>query len=517
VAGPAAPEARERGNRSAWIFLVLAIVVTVACIGSMLFVIATPRASTSPNPTIQPAFPLPSTGRSGAAAGGRTQDQPNIVMIVTDDMRTDELADMPNVRRLLVRRGTWFTQGISPHPMCCPARAEMNTGEYAQNNGVHHNEGEWGGFKSLTDPANNIGAWLQNAGYFTAFVGKYLNGYRDSDVIPGWNIWEAATANVYRYHEVTYSGVGTIKGYVAHTTTRYTEAAIDAGHKSGRPFYVVSNYLAPHAQMGPHGKNSLPVPEPRYRHACDTLAPPMANDPAWQRPITNGLPSLMATPDRDAMANVVEARHRACALKSVDDGVGRIVKRLEKDGELADTEIVFVSDNGFNMGEDQLHGKNLITDKSLQVPMIIRGPGFPAGLRTDRLASLVDLPATYLDLAGGPASRPQDGVSLLKVLGDQPVRDTLLVQTGDSVDDSSPGFAMRGVTTARYLYGIDPSNPDQGVLFDRVADPHALVNFFDDPRYAGVRAELQRRLDVLKTCSGPDCNQVFGPEPEPGR
>lgn len=493
--------------------------MTVAAIGSMLFAIASPHTSTPPpNRPVQPAFPLPSQGSSGTSAtanGGRTQSQPNIVLIVTDDMRTDELADMPNVRRLILNQGTWFTSGISPHPMCCPARAEMTTGEYAQNNGVHHNEGQWGGFQALQDPSDNIGAWLQNAGYFTAFIGKYLNGYRDGEVIPGWNIWEAATANVYRYHKVTYSGVGTIHGYVAHTTTRYTEAAIDAGHASGKPFYVVGNYLAPHAQMGPHGNNSLPVPEAKYLHACDDLVPPMAADPSWQQPVVNGLPTIMQTPDRGANANVVEARHRACALKSVDDGVKRIVNRLKKDGELADTDIVFVSDNGFNMGEDELHGKNLITDKSLQVPIIIRGPGFPAGLRTDKPASLVDLPATYLDLAGATPGRPQDGVSLLKVLGPQPVRDTLLVQTGDAVDDSTPGFAMRGVTTARYLYGVDPSHLDQGVLFDRVADPHEQVNYFDDPAYAGVKAELQRRLDVLETCSGADCNQVFGPDPLP--
>lgn len=517
MASPGAQDGQQRWSVAgkAWPYLVAAVVVTVACVGVLAFVVASPQRGRTAEPRF-PVSPVPTTSTVAKPPPGMRGHQPNIVMIVTDDMRTDELPYMRNVMRLLVDRGTTFSKAISPHPLCCPARAELTTGEYAQNNGVHHNGGPYGGFPALIHPGDNIGSWLQQAGYFTGFVGKYLNEYKGNRRIPGWNIWHAAIGNVYRYHRVTYDGVGDIEGYAAHTTTRYTNMAIDAGHASGRPFYVVANYLAPHDQIGPHGSAQLPVPEAKYRHACDTIRPAVLGDPAFHVPVVGGLPSLMPLDRRPPSFNVKEARRRICSLLSVDDGVGAIVRNLRQKGELADTDIVFVSDNGYDMGEHLLHGKNLITDESLQVPIVIRGPHFPAGVRTDRPASLVDLPATYLQLSGATAGRTQDGVSLLRVLkAKKALRDTLLVQTGDDVKDSSPGFAMRGVTTGRYLYGIDPSHPDVGLLFDRKVDPYALINFFADPRYADVRAALQHRLEALMPCSGKDCNRVFGRLPEP--
>ena len=90
-----------------------------------------------------PSSSAPGAAAEAAAAPGR----PNVVLILTDDMRADELRYLPKTRRLLVRRGVRFTNAISPHPMCCPARAELVSGQYAQNNGVRHNTGRWGGAK----------------------------------------------------------------------------------------------------------------------------------------------------------------------------------------------------------------------------------------------------------------------------------------------------------------------------------------------------------------------------------
>ncbi|GAB4008308.1 sulfatase-like hydrolase/transferase [Nocardioides ultimimeridianus] len=489
------------------ILAVVAILLTAAA--ATLVVLLSPPRHVAPSPTPgvlhqPPLVPSPAVHTK----------QHNIVMIVTDDMRTDELAYLPHVQRLIVDRGVWFTRAISPHPMCCPARAELTTGEYAQNNGVHHNTGPYGGFPSLIDPDDNLGAWLQGAGYYTAFVGKYLNSYTGQERIRGWNMWKAAVHDVYDYHAVRYYGGHVIHGYVAGTTTRFTDRAIRAGHDSGRPFYVVSNYLAPHDAVDASGF-SLPVPAPAYQHACDSLQPGYLNDPAFLTRTVNGLPASMWSKILPASDYVTESRARICALRSVDDGVARIVRTLRRTHELADTDIVFVSDNGFNLGEHRLHGKNWITDESLQVPIVATGPDFPSGTESAVPVSLVDLPATYLQIAGGYAGRPQDGLSLLDILRSPPLRDTLLVQTGDAVDDSSPGFAYRGVTTNRYLYAVNPSEPTSGLLFDRRLDPHGLVNVFNDPRYAEIRTALQGRLDQLSTCSGADCNQVFGPLPEP--
>ncbi|HJQ06528.1 MAG TPA: sulfatase-like hydrolase/transferase [Nocardioides sp.] len=504
---------RRRADISTrWLLRVLVAILLVAVAG-VVIVLASPEQHTPGAPGAHPSVPAPpaSISPSPAVAGKKH----NIVMIVTDDMRTDELAYLPHVQQLLVDRGVWFTKAISPHPLCCPARAELTTGEYAQNNGVHHNEGPYGGFPSLIDPNDNLGLWLQGAGYYTAFVGKYLNSYVGQERISGWDMWKPAVRHVYTYDAVRYYHGPLIHGYVASTTTRFTNRAIRAGHRSGRPFYVVSNYLAPHDTVW-GSTISLPVPAPKYAHACDSLQPGFLQNPAFLKATVNGLPAGMSSPVLATDHYVAESRTRICALRSVDDGVAKIVRTLERTGELADTDIVFLSDNGFNLGEHQLNGKNWITDESLDVPIVVTGPDFPSGVESQVPVNLVDIPATYLQIAGAYAGRPQDGLSLLDLLhASKPLRDTMLVQTGDDVDDTTPGFAFRGVTTTRYLYAVNPSDPSSGLLFDRRVDPDGLTNVFTDPRYLEVRTALQARLDILSTCSGSNCNQVFGPLPQP--
>ena len=210
------------------------------------------------------------------------------------------------------------------------------------------------------------------------------------------------------------------------------------------------------------------------------------------------------------------ARARARALRSVDDAVARTIARLRETGELRHTYVVFASDNGYQIGEHRLSGKNLPFDESFDVPLVIRGPGIPAGKRINEPVTLVDLAATFLDWAGGvPAGRPLDGLSLREI-GDRHPRDTLLVQIGDSADDSTDGWKYRGVTTRRYLFAVHAGDPAVGILFDRQRDPHATVNQFNRRAYAKIRGELLQRTRELVACSGRDeCNQEFGPLPGP--
>src|SRR5690349_8668226 len=131
--------------------------------------------------------------------GAAQETRPNLVFVLTDDMRDDDLDHMPITRGLLADQGMEFTDAISPHPLCCPARAQLATGQYAQNNGVQHNRGVHGGFQAL-DPTEEASAWFRDAGYRTGFVGKFLNGYGPNDVRPaGWSRWDALTRGVYDY------------------------------------------------------------------------------------------------------------------------------------------------------------------------------------------------------------------------------------------------------------------------------------------------------------------------------
>ena len=120
--------------------------------------------------------------------------RPNIVVIQTDDQTADSLRFMANVDRLLVKQGVRFDNSFASFPLCCPSRATLLTGQYAHNHSVLANTPPRGGY-TLLDHANTLPVWLQQAGYQTAFVGKYLNGYGDGetlhDVPAGWSDWRA--------------------------------------------------------------------------------------------------------------------------------------------------------------------------------------------------------------------------------------------------------------------------------------------------------------------------------------
>ena len=117
--------------------------------------------------------------RPPAEAPTRTAHRrpPNIILITTDDQNAGELRWMPRTRRELAGHGLVFTRALSPDPLCCPARAEIVTGQLGQNNGVSSNLGLHGGFPALREKQNTLAVWLRKAGYRTALVGKYLNGY----------------------------------------------------------------------------------------------------------------------------------------------------------------------------------------------------------------------------------------------------------------------------------------------------------------------------------------------------
>lgn len=456
-------------------------------------------------------------GRTAGAAVDSAAGRPNVVLILTDDMRADELRFMPKVRRLLVDRGVRFRNTISPHPMCCPARATLFTGQYAQNDGVRHNVGPWGGDRRLVDRDVNIGRWLTRAGYRTSFHGKFLNGYEEHPWRPaGWTRWDAQVGGIYAYWTARFFNSDTYNGrYISRVMTERTNHALGRFHSSGRPFFTWINHVAPHTTLT---DPRLPRFEPKYADAYSEVRPPSFADPAFDEADISDLPPVYKLPrvSRTWITRWFRARIRA--LRSVDDAVGATVRRLERLGELRNTYLVFTSDNGHGLGEHRVQQKNLVVDEALDVPLVIRGPGIPAGAVVSEPVSLVDLPATLLDLTGATAGRRIDGVSLVPLLDGRGTldRDTILVQTGDPVKDATPGWSYRGVTTARYLYAHRAGDPGTGVLFDRKEDPAALTNQFEVPAYADVRRELRARTAELKTCSGvASCNREFGPVPRP--
>jgi len=442
--------------------------------------------------------------------------RPNLVFVLTDDMRDDDLDHMPITRRLLADEGMEFTDAISPHPLCCPARAQLATGQYAQNNGVQHNRGVHGGFQAL-DPTREASSWFRDAGYRTAFVGKFLNGYGPADERPaGWSRWDALTRGVYDYVDFTMTGDGTPRSYTDDYITRviedHTNQAVRDFSAAGDPFVLYAWHLAPHYRITPQGGRSLPLAEPRDRDLFADERPSSFDDPAFDEDDVSDQPVYLRHLSPVSRVDVVaENRARLQALQSVDRAVGSLVETLAAEGVLDETYIVFSSDNGYSLGEHRFVGKDVLTEEALQVPLLVRGPGIAPGGTSEVPATLVDLPATFAGLMGVPPGWLVDGTALVPILrGDgQVFRDTTLIQTGRTLGD---GWSHRGVRTERYLFGTDGV---EGFLYDRQEDPDELVNLVDDPRYADVRAALELRRTELVTCAGWTCNQVFGPLPEP--
>jgi arylsulfatase A-like enzyme len=495
---------------------VLVLATTVVALSVLL-------AVGPPSPGGRAATQQAAAAEASAPPASRVVGRPNVVLILTDDMRAGDLAYLPKTRRLLGRAGATYTNALSPHPMCCPARAELVTGQYAQNNGVRHNAGPYGGFPALTRKDNTLGLWLDRAGYRTFYTGKYLNGYENTarPRPDGWTRWDPTVEGIYGYGVLSplefHDGDVAQGRYVTHVFGDRTGRAIRDFSESGDPFLLFVNHLAPHDTVGVHDGNRRPIPEEKYEDLYADLRPDAATKPSYAETRLGDLPADMRAPTRSFRRGEVPElfRDRIRALRSVDDSVARTVRQLRDAGELANTYVVFTSDNGYLLGEHSRIGKNSVYAEALRVPLLVRGPGIAAGSVRRSPVTLLDLVRSIVGWTGARPGRRLDGLGLDRASRGRH-RDTILILTGDEVGDSTPGLDYRGVVTRRYTYAVHAGDPTVGVLFDRRRDPYELRNRFRDPAYAKIRRELQRRTRTLSDCSGArDCNRVFGPLPAP--
>ena len=462
------------------------------------------------------ATPLGST--SVPAVARAADPRPNIVFITTDDQNVSDLQWMPHTRRLLAGRGFTFTEALSPHPLCCPARAEWVTGQYGQNNGVHHNKGVHGGYPALRNPSNTLARWLDTAGYRTAMVGKYMNGYRGTDPrsLVGWNHWNPTIRGTMSYRNTTFLNDGRQRLHTDHVddvVTRYAADYIKEFAGKDAPFFVWASNLAPH-NKSIQGHDTNPVPADRHQGMFQRTRNTAEVKPSFGVPIVDAPVSGASANTFDKLGEKFVARIEA--LQAVDEGVRRIVRTLDRTDELDNTYIIFSSDNGYLLGEHGLTAKNYIYEEAMRVPLLVRGPG-PAGITSQVPVTAVDIAPTIAELAGVTPLRRVDGKSFAPLLRGQAQewRDTQLIQTGAvSKRKARPGWAVRGVRTSRWTYGVNQLNGTVE-LYDRRDDPFELVNLASRTEYLPVLTELQLRAVALQSCAGDSCNRTFGPVPEP--
>jgi N-acetylglucosamine-6-sulfatase len=447
------------------------------------------------------------------ASAGSTAADVNVVVIMTDDQTVESLRVMDKVDRLLAARGTTFTNSFVGFALCCPSRATFLTGQYGHNHGVLGNQPPDGGYAKL-DHSNTLAVWLQTAGYNTIHLGKYLNGYGRLDpeeIPPGWTEWHGSVdPSTYRFYGYTLNENGTLMTYErVYQTDLYARKAANIIRRrapQAAPFFLWVAFLAPHSG-GPREADDpdglgTPVPAPRHHDAFASKRlprPPSFNEAdVSDKPIgIRRRPLLGPSRIRAVRENY---QQRLESLLAVDEAVGKIVTALRESGELDNTLIVFTSDNGFFHGEHRVPaGKVLLYEPSIRVPLIMRGPGIPAGLRLTQLVGNVDLAPTIVDATGATAGRTMDGRSLLPLFGDP----TLRLQR-DLLVERTPGDGnFAAIRTPRYLYAEYWNGERE--LYDLRLDRHELASRHDDPVYASVKADLANRLARLRTCTGETC------------
>ena len=433
--------------------------------------------------------------------------QPNIVVIMTDDQAVESLRVMPKTRALIGDKGTTFSNSFVSFPLCCPSRATLLTGQYPHNHGVLDNAPPNGGYSKLNH-ANTLPVWLQQAGYYTSHIGKYLNGYgleNPNEVPPGWSHWQGLVhpSAMYNY-TINDNGMLTTYGeaeedYQTDVLADRAEATIDEGALN-QPFFLSIAPLAPHGERSRSGLRAAP------RHVGAFSSEPLPQPPSFNESDVSDKPaairnlSLLTASD---VAGITQRyRDRLASLLAVDDLVERVVNRLESTGILGDTVLIFTCDNGFFHGEHRIpKGKQRVYEEAVRVPLLIRGGGFPPGKTANQYAANIDLAPTIVDLAGASAGRVMDGRSLLPLARDSsiaPNRDILVeTLTYQAVRNSSFLYVEHG-TGEQELYDMRSGTPNY--------DPYQLQSRHAEQSYSQIKGQLATQLNGLRTCSGASCD-----------
>jgi len=459
----------------------------------------------------------------GAAAAGPAQPR-NVVVVLTDDQDLASLEVMTGVKRRLGRRGVSFRKSFAVYPLCCPSRATLLTGQYPHNHGVLDNGGPEGGVK-VFDESVTLATALRDEGYRTGYIGKYLNGYPElaredpgAAIPPGWHRWFGMVdSGQYKW---SLNANGLLRRYGRKTSDYQTDVLRRLGlgfirnhaGKSMPPFFMLVSTNAPHGESGRKFADRNPRPAKRHHGVFERRRLP--DKPSFNEQDVSDKPEFLQVPRikrKERLEIRDRYRGRLESLLSVDEMVSAFVKELRNRGELSNTLFIFTSDNGFLLGEHRLQRKRLLYEESAKVPLVMAGAGLPKGLRLQELVGNIDLAPTIYDVTGvdPPNSLEPDGISLVDVAddpGDYVNRDLLLenfhIGSADGV-----GAAVRtpnailieqrvdGVWN-RELYDLNPDSALGGY------DPYQLENQIGNPLYAGLRSNLENRLDDLRGCEG---------------
>ncbi|OFZ89968.1 MAG: hypothetical protein A2W21_12615 [Betaproteobacteria bacterium RBG_16_66_20] len=453
--------------------------------------------------------------------------KPNFIVILIDDLRYDEFGagghpymKTPHIDRVAAE-GALFERAFHTTPICSPNRASIVTGQYASRHGIIDNVAR----DAMSHRLPNYHLALQQLGYETAHIGKWHMG-NDGKPRPGYDYWVA-----YDGHGRLYDPMLNIngsyeqqKGYVTDLMNDLAVRFINTPRQ--KPFSLFFAHKAVHPDAFQHADGTLDLDQqggyqPAARHrdlykGCvfpklpNMLSPAevVKNKPAWKDAFEiKGNQKSQAILASLHAGDQEEIRLRAAMMASVDEGVGMILETLERNGELDNTCIVFLGDNGYFFGEHGLGPERRFAyEAGIRSPFLVR---FPPLIRPDtRKKELVicqDIAPTLIELAGGRPGPQVQGRSLLPLFSrnfrKSSWRKSFLVEYW--AEQAMPwlvGMTYKAVRTDRHklIHWVNRgSAAELDELYDLEKDPFELKNLIASRAHAPLREKLKKELKRL--------------------
>ena len=450
--------------------------------------------------------------------------QPNFLVVLVDDLRFDEFGagghpymKTPHIDRI-AREGALFERAFHTTPICSPNRASILTGQYASRHGIIDNVAR----DAASHRLPNYHLQLQRLGYETAHIGKWHMG-NDGAPRPGYDHWVSFDG----HGQLTNPKLNEHGRYVQHTgyitDILNAMAAEFVGRRHEKPWslFLAHKAVHPDAEQAADGTLAVTGYVPAGRHerlyeGCvfpkkpNMLSPGevVKQKPAWAEAF-----EIKRTERSQKLLKPIhsgeqeEIRLRAAMMASVDEGVGMLVEALERTGQLDDTLILFLGDNGYFFGEHGLGPERRFAyEEGIRAPFIARYPKrIKARSRVRNLVICQDIAPTLVQLAGGKPEAQVQGRSLLPLLSGKRAgwRKSILIEYW--AENAMPwliGMSYKAVRTDRHKYirWINRGrNGELDELYDLERDPHELANLARRPAHRALRERLRgelRRLHV---------------------
>jgi N-acetylglucosamine-6-sulfatase len=452
---------------------------------------------------------LTALGSLVLASAAFAADAPrNVIIILSDDHRYDFMSFMeqapdwletPNMDRLAAE-GAHLANAFVTTSLCSPSRASILTGQYAHRHRVVDNT------SPVPEGTVFFPVLLHDAGWRTAYIGKWHMGEARDDPRPGFDHWVSFRGQgVYVDPELNIDGKRrVVKGYTTDILTEFTLDWLEERRRDDddRPFFLMLGHKAVHAEFVPakrHAGHYADVDIP-YPVTMPKTERNLREQPRWVRAQRYGWHGVEYAYHGQFDFDTFYRRY-AETLLALDESIGRILDWLIDHDMGEDTLLLYLGDNGFSLGEHGLIDKRQAYEESMRIPMLAWGPGLvPRGTEVAGMVRNIDIMPTILDLAGVDATRPVDGRSILPLLRGERMGspgELLYEYYWEHAFPHTPTtFALRG---DRYKYIYYHGVWDTQELFDLATDPHEQYNLIDIPAFHdigdGMRNQLWDRLE----------------------